>query len=167
MVNYELGLKWELSNRKSTPGLSIFKINSSDMQVTILTPDARVYYTVNAGKVTSEGLEFAATHRLGNALHLAVNAAYTDAFATQAVPAAGIFVGTRLPSSPKWTAAAMLDYSMRDLDGWTPQLSASWRSTTHFRPPLRLVWDKDLLALDGFQGIAIIKPGEFWRRTTG
>jgi putative PIN family toxin of toxin-antitoxin system len=26
--------------------------------------------------------------------------------------------------------------------------------------------DKDLLALDGFQGIAIIKPGEFWRRTT-
>jgi putative PIN family toxin of toxin-antitoxin system len=27
--------------------------------------------------------------------------------------------------------------------------------------------DKDLLALDGFQGIAIIKPGEFWRRTTG
>jgi len=27
--------------------------------------------------------------------------------------------------------------------------------------------DKDLLALDAFQGIAIIKPGEFWRRTTG
>jgi len=27
--------------------------------------------------------------------------------------------------------------------------------------------DKDLLALREFQGIAIIKPGEFWRRTTG
>ena len=27
--------------------------------------------------------------------------------------------------------------------------------------------DKDLLALGEFQGIAIIKPGEFWRRTTG
>jgi predicted nucleic acid-binding protein len=26
--------------------------------------------------------------------------------------------------------------------------------------------DKDLLALDGFQGIAIIKTGEFWRGTT-
>lgn len=27
--------------------------------------------------------------------------------------------------------------------------------------------DKDLLALGEFPGIAIIKPGEFWRRTTG
>jgi putative PIN family toxin of toxin-antitoxin system len=27
--------------------------------------------------------------------------------------------------------------------------------------------DKDLLAVREFQGIAIIKPGEFWRRTTG
>ena len=27
--------------------------------------------------------------------------------------------------------------------------------------------DKDLLALREFQGIAIIKPGEFWLRTTG
>ena len=27
--------------------------------------------------------------------------------------------------------------------------------------------DKDLLALGVFQGIAIIKPDEFWRQTTG
>ena len=27
--------------------------------------------------------------------------------------------------------------------------------------------DKDLLAVREFQGIAIIKPGEFWRKTTG
>jgi putative PIN family toxin of toxin-antitoxin system len=27
--------------------------------------------------------------------------------------------------------------------------------------------DKDLLALDAFQAIAVIKPGDFWRRTTG
>jgi putative PIN family toxin of toxin-antitoxin system len=27
--------------------------------------------------------------------------------------------------------------------------------------------DKDPLALGEFQGIAIIKPGEFWRQTTG
>jgi uncharacterized protein len=27
--------------------------------------------------------------------------------------------------------------------------------------------DKDLLSLGEFQGIAIIKPGEFWRQTTG
>jgi hypothetical protein len=27
--------------------------------------------------------------------------------------------------------------------------------------------DKDPLAVRDFQGIAIIKPGEFWRKTTG
>ena len=27
--------------------------------------------------------------------------------------------------------------------------------------------DKDLLALGEFQGIAVIKPGEFWQRTSG
>jgi putative PIN family toxin of toxin-antitoxin system len=32
---------------------------------------------------------------------------------------------------------------------------------------LLITVDKDLLALSNFQGIAIIKPGEFWRRTTG
>lgn len=32
---------------------------------------------------------------------------------------------------------------------------------------LLITVDKDLLALVEFRGIAIIKPGEFWRRTTG
>jgi len=127
MVNYELGLKSELLNRKSTLDLTVFKINWSDMQIDTYTPDQRVTYTVNAGKATSEGLELAATQRLGDALHLAVNAAYTDAFATRAVPAAGFFVGTRFGSSPKWTAAVMLDYRMRGLDGWMPRLNATWR----------------------------------------
>ncbi len=27
--------------------------------------------------------------------------------------------------------------------------------------------DKDLLSLGSFQGIGIVKPGEFWKRTTG
>src|SRR5262249_31952334 len=86
-----------------------------------------VTYAVNAGAVTSEGCEFEAAYRPADTLRLAVNAAYADAFATQAVPSVGVFVGTRLPSSPKWTAAAMLDYRLRDLDHWTPQFSATWR----------------------------------------
>jgi putative PIN family toxin of toxin-antitoxin system len=33
--------------------------------------------------------------------------------------------------------------------------------------PILVTVDKDLLALGEFRGIAIIKPGEFWRQTTG
>ena len=34
------------------------------------------------------------------------------------------------------------------------------------RASILVTVDKDLLAVREFQGIAIIKPGEFWRRTT-
>lgn len=35
------------------------------------------------------------------------------------------------------------------------------------RADLLISVDKDLLALGSFQGIHIVKPGEFWKRTTG
>ncbi len=127
MVNYEAGLKSEFMDRKATLDLAIFRINWSDQQLNINTPDGKVSYTINAGKVISEGVECSATYWPAEALHLAVNAAYTDAYATEAVPAWEIFAGTRLPYSPKWTAAATIDYRMPDLNEWTPQLSGNWR----------------------------------------
>jgi outer membrane receptor protein involved in Fe transport len=154
MVSYEMGVKSELMNRKATLALDVFKENWTDMQIFVPTADSRVFYTVNVGAVTSEGCEFEAAYRPIDTLHVAVNAGYADAYATQAVPAVGIFVGTRLPSSPKWTAAAMLDYRLRDLDNWTPQFSVAWRfvssqytalSTT---PPVGLVPAYSLVNVD-------------------
>jgi len=145
MVNYEIGIKSELMNRKATLDLAVFKINWSDMQVDIQTHDTKISYAVNAGRVTSEGFEFAATYWPVDALHLAVNVAYSDAFATEAVPAAGIFLGTRLPASPRWTAAATFDYRLRDLNQWTPHLSGTWRyiaaqySSLSTTPPVGLI----------------------------
>jgi iron complex outermembrane receptor protein len=143
MVNYEIGVKSELINRKATLDLAVFKIDWSHMQLYIPIPNNNISYAINAGKVTSEGFEFAAIYWPVDAFHLAVNAGYSDAFATKAVPAAGIFIGTRLPS-PKWTAAATFDYRMRDLNQWTPHLSGSWRyiaptySTLSTTPPVGL-----------------------------
>jgi outer membrane receptor protein involved in Fe transport len=154
MVSYESGIKSELLNRKATLDLDLFKINWSDMQIPTQSADGRVGYEINAGNVTSEGCEFTATYQAGDALHLAVNAAYTDAFATAAVPAVGIFVGTRLPSSPKWTTAATLAYRLRDLDHWTPQLSGTWRhisseyTTLSTAPPVGLVPAYSLVNVD-------------------
>jgi hypothetical protein len=69
---------------------------------------------------------------------------------------AGIFVGTRLPSSPRWTTAATLDYRLRELDHWTPQLSATWRHisseytvlSTSTSPPVGLVPAYSLVNVD-------------------
>jgi len=176
MVSYEIGLKSELMNRRATLALDVFKENWTDMQIWISTADNRVSYVVNAGAVTSEGCEFEAAYRPTDALHLAVNAAYADAFATQAVPSVGIFVGTRLPSSPRWTAAAMLDYRLQDWHRWTPQFSASWRfissqytvlSTT---PPVGLVPAYSLVNVDvrmtrGPYEVALYAKNLFDKRT--
>jgi iron complex outermembrane receptor protein len=145
MVNYEIGIKSELLNRKAALDLAVFKINWSEMQINIQTNDGKLTYAVNAGKVTSEGFEFAATYWPIDAIHLTVNAAYSDAFATEAVPAAGIFLGTRLPASPKWIAAATMDYRLEGLNQWTPHFSGTWRyiaaqySTLSTAPPVGMI----------------------------
>jgi outer membrane receptor protein involved in Fe transport len=176
MVSYEIGLKSELMNRRATLALDLFKENWTDMQVYVSTADNRVFYVVNAGAVTSEGCEFEAAYRPADAFHLAMSAAYADAFATQAVPAVGILVGTRLPSSPRWTAAAMLDYYLRALGRWTPQFSATWRyvssqytvlSTT---PPVGLIPAYSLVNLDlrmtrGRYEVALYAKNLFDKRT--
>jgi len=144
MVSYEIGVKSELMNRRATLALDVFREDWTDMQMFVLTADSRVAYVVNAGAVRSEGCEFEAAYKPVDTLHLAVNAAYADAFATQAVPTVGLFVGTRLPS-PKWTAAATLDYRLGELHQWTPQFSTTWRyvssqyTTLLTTPPVGLI----------------------------
>jgi iron complex outermembrane receptor protein len=167
MVNYELGVKSEFMNRKAALDLAVFKINWSDLQLDIQTHDSKISYTVNAGKVISEGFEFAATYSPVDSLRVAVNAAYTDAFATAAVPAAHILLGARLPASPRWTAAATFDYRMPDLHEWTPHLSGSWRyiaaqysSISTAPPPVGVIpgyaWvDVDLRMTQGRYDISI------------
>jgi iron complex outermembrane recepter protein len=146
VVNYEVGVKAELINRKVTLDLAAFKMNWNDMQVGVSSPDGRYCcYAINAGRVTSEGLEFAATYWTGDVFHLAVNAAYTDTFATEAVPGSSILVGTRLPVSPRWTGAAMVDYRLPHFGQWTAQVSGTWRhlsqqySTLSTAPPVGLL----------------------------
>jgi iron complex outermembrane recepter protein len=189
MVNYEIGIKWELMNRKAALDLAVFKINWSDMQLDVPSHDSKITYAVNAGKVTSEGFEFAATYSPVDAFDLAINAAYSDAFATEAVPAAGIFVGTRLPSSPRWMGAATFDYRMRDLNQWTPHVSGNWRyiaaqySTLSTAPPVGVIpgyswvdvqlrmtkgrYNLSLYAKNLFDKRAFSSGGPFTDNTTG
>lgn len=146
MVSYEIGVKSELVNRKATLDVDLYKMNWSNAQLDLSTPDGQVSYVANAAGALSEGVEFTATYWPSSALRLAGNAAYIDAFVTQAASGLGLGMGARLPLSPRWTAAAMFDYRLRDVGGWTPQLSGSWRyvaaqysAPSTFPPPVGLV----------------------------
>jgi outer membrane receptor protein involved in Fe transport len=127
MVDYEIGIKSELMNRKASLELAVYRINWSDMQLDVTTPDGAHSYAINAGNAISEGFEFSATYWPIDAFHLAIDAAYTDAYAAEAVPAAEILPGARLGSSPKWTAGATFDCQLGRFDQWTSYLNGSWR----------------------------------------
>jgi outer membrane receptor protein involved in Fe transport len=151
MVDYEIGIKSELMKRKASLELAIYRINWSDMQLGVTTPDGREGYTINAGEVTSEGVEFAATYWPIDAFHLAIEAAYSDAYATEAVPAAGIQVGARLPGSPRWMAGTTLECHLGHFDRWNSYLSGSWR---YIAPQYS--------ALSTQPGIVGLQPGYSW-----
>ncbi len=48
-----------------------------------------------------------------------------------------------------------------------PQDVAVLGTAVAAKADLLITVDKDLLTLNSFQGIGIVKPGEFWKRTTG
>jgi outer membrane receptor protein involved in Fe transport len=124
--NYEVGIKSELMARKVSLEAAVFKINWTDMQIGLNTPDGRVGYAFNAGRATSKGLEISANYWPIDALHLGMNAAYTDSFTTEAVPAVNIVAGERLPV-PKWTAAATLDCRLGTFHEWISHVDGEWR----------------------------------------
>jgi iron complex outermembrane receptor protein len=126
MVNYEVGIKADFLDRRATVDLAVFKMNWTNLQLTVPTPDGRIGYWINGGEFTTEGFELSVTHQATSKLRLGLNAAYMDAYAVQAVPSANITVGTHT-GLPLWTAAAITDYRLTDVARWTPRLSASWR----------------------------------------
>jgi outer membrane receptor protein involved in Fe transport len=129
MIDYELGTRREFLDRRASADLTVFKQNLSNLKTTAITPDGAVVYGINAGSVTSKGLEVATLYTPANAWHLAFNAAYTDTYATEAVPSAGIAAGARMPTAPRWTASAIVDYRLNRLGQWTGVLTAGWRYT--------------------------------------
>jgi len=145
MIDYEVGSKTEFLDRRASVELTVFKQKLSNLQTVVATPDGAVLYGINAGKVTSEGFEVATLYTPANAWYLALNAAYTDTYATEAVPSAGIAAGARMPTSPMWTASATVDYRFSHLGQWSPSLAAGWRyidrmyTTISSRPPVGVI----------------------------
>ncbi len=132
MKNYEVGLKSQFAGARGTIDLSVFKIDWTNMQAIVLTADGNIGYGANAGTATSKGVEMSVNYLATEALRLGVNAAFTDAKATQQVVTASytVAVGARLPTAPKWTLAATADYRLAPLGGWTPRVNAAFRYLT-------------------------------------
>lgn len=113
--NYEVGSKNTLLDQRMTFNASAYVIEWKDVQVFNKLP-CTYYYTQNAGKLRSEGLELEAAFRLTRRAALGLSAAYNHAYATRTVvtgiAAQNIPEGSRAPYAPRLSATATASYSV-------------------------------------------------------
>ncbi|WP_164557915.1 TonB-dependent receptor [Massilia atriviolacea] len=111
--SYEVGSKNTLFGRRMTLNLNAYLTNWDDVQVFNRLP-CTYYFTQNAGKIRSEGVEVEGAFKLTRRASIGFNAAYNHAYARDAVitgiAAQNIPAGARTPYAPRIAASATLSY---------------------------------------------------------
>jgi iron complex outermembrane receptor protein len=126
LVNYELGFKGSLWDRKLQLDIAAFHINWSDVQVEAQTIEG-IQYETNGGSAKSNGVEVESILLPVRGLNIRLNGAYTDAVLTSAVPALGYQAGDRLALTPRFSASAVADYVTNAVGGWRADCNAAYR----------------------------------------
>jgi iron complex outermembrane receptor protein len=126
IVNYEAGFKGDLFGRLLHVDVSVYRIDWKDIQVEAKT-DQDLSYGANGGTARSQGVELATLLQPVKGLMLGFNAAYTDAFLTEAVPAEGWANRARLPAAPRWTRSLTASYGFHVGGAWRAELGAGYR----------------------------------------
>ena len=115
--NYEIGLKSQFHDRRITFNVAAFNIDYSDVQ-TQTRLDCAFSVIVNAGELTSRGVEVEFAADVTDWLSLGVNATYTDSTLSSSESALGE-EGDRAPFVPKWAFNAFVDFTVPLPENWT------------------------------------------------
>lgn len=111
--NYEVGSKSSLFDRRMTLNVNAYLIEWSDVQVFNKLP-CTYYFTQNAGKIRSKGVELETAVKLTRQASVTLNASYNDAYAKETVltgiAAQSIPAGSRVPYSPRFSATTTASY---------------------------------------------------------
>ena len=98
LVNYEIGLKSQSTDRRFLLDLAVFHIDWRDIQLTVAGA-AGSSFGINGGKAQSQGVELATSYSPVRGLRLGLNSAYTDATLSEDVPQLAGVSGDQLPNS--------------------------------------------------------------------
>lgn len=111
--SYEIGSKNTLFERRMTLNVNAYLTNWDDVQVFNRLP-CTYYFTQNAGKIRSEGVEVEGLFKLTRQASIGFNAAYNHAYARDAVvtgiAAQNIPAGARTPYAPRVAASLTASY---------------------------------------------------------
>ncbi|WP_432381226.1 TonB-dependent receptor [Duganella sp. P38] len=139
--SFELGLKASAFDRKLTANLAVFSTKYDNYQANFYDTVAGAVVTrlINAGDVSTKGVELDINARPTRALTLTASLAYTDATidSFNCPPAAAASCnlnGKPLPFSPKWKSFTRANYALPLENGLIVDLSAdySWQAKTQY-----------------------------------
>jgi len=139
--SFELGLKASAFDRKLTANLAVFSTKYQNYQANFYDTVAGAVVTrlINAGDVSTKGVELDVNARPTRALTLSASLAYTDATIDNfncppAAAASCNLNGKPLPFSPKWKSFTRANYALPLENGLIVGLSAdySWQARTQY-----------------------------------
>jgi iron complex outermembrane recepter protein len=109
--SYEIGSKLSFADRRAVINTSIYYIDWTDVQQTVLLDGCGFTFLGNVGAARSRGFEIEMAFQPTDHLNLTANVSTTDAEFTKSNPDVGIEAGDRPPLVPRWTAAGGAQYS--------------------------------------------------------
>ncbi|MRX08103.1 TonB-dependent receptor [Pseudoduganella sp. FT25W] len=139
--SFELGLKASAFDRKLTANIAVFNTRYSNYQANFYDTVAGAVVTrlINAGDVSTRGVELDLSARPTRELTLTQSLAYTDAkidsFNCPAAAAASCNLnGQPLPFSPKWKSFTRANYALPLQNGLIVDLGAdyTWQAKTQY-----------------------------------
>jgi iron complex outermembrane receptor protein len=169
--SFELGLKASAFDRKLTANLAVFDTKYANYQANFYDTVAGAVVTrlINAGDVSTKGVELDLNARPTRELSLTASLAYTDAridsFNCPPAAAASCNLnGQPLPFSPKWKSFTRANYGLPLQNGWIVDFSADY--TYQAKTQYDLFQSPD--AIQGAYGIvnagiALSSPVGGWR----
>jgi len=126
VINYELGLKGEAADGLVYFDLAAFYIDWDNIQLLVTDPASGFNFNGNGSGAKSEGLEFTVNAEPVSGLDLSLNGAFTNAKLTEDTDIGGLD-GDRLPFTPKFSVALLVDYSFAVSDSAEAHVGGSLR----------------------------------------
>lgn len=126
LTNYQVGLKSTFLDGRASIDVSVFDIEWSKIQVSVLFPDGQSAVT-NAGSAKSQGFDLGGAWSPMEDLTFGASLAYADARLTTDVPSIGAVAGARLPFSPMWSGSLTAEYSHPINENWRGFIGGGWR----------------------------------------
>jgi outer membrane receptor protein involved in Fe transport len=129
LTNYEMGLKVKFLEHAGTVDFAVFYEDARDVQIEV--SNAIGGFLANAGRATSQGVEFSGEYLPVHGLRLALSAAYTRCQFVSVLPAADyVLTGYQLSNAPKWMTAATAEYDWLLSSLWQAHVGGAVRSNS-------------------------------------